>query len=72
MGWNKDDSTIKALYLSEYPVIGKVIESRVTYGGRVSYFVKLDEPLYLFGTHRDHVIIDENQLVADFGVLQTS
>ena len=72
MGWNKDDSTIKGLYLSEYPVTGKVIESRVTYGGRVSYFVELNEPLYLFGTHRDHVIIDENQVTTDFGVLQTS
>lgn len=72
MGWNKDGSTIKALYLSEYLVTGKVEESRVRYGGSVSYHIQLDEPLYLFGTHRDRVIIDENQVIADFGVLQTS
>lgn len=69
MGWNKDGSTIKGLYLSEYPVTGKVIESRVRYGGSVSYFVELTEAFYMRGQLRDHVILDENQVTADFGVL---
>jgi hypothetical protein len=69
MGWNKDGSTVKALYLSEYPVTGKVMESRVKYGGAVSYWLQLDEPLHLFGTTRDTVMVDENQLTHDFGVI---
>lgn len=69
MGWNKDGSTIKGLYLSEYPVTGKVIESRVRYGGSVSYWVELTEPFYMRGQLREQVILDENQVIADFGVL---
>ena len=39
MGWNKDGSTVKAMYLSEYPVTGIVTESRVKYGGTVQYTI---------------------------------
>jgi len=70
MGWNKDGSTIKGLYLSEYMVTGTVKDSRVTYGGTVSYHVELSEPLFLFGTFRDSVIIDEKQVIADFGIIE--
>jgi hypothetical protein len=70
MGWNKDGSTIKALYLSEYLVTGKVTESRVRYGGSISYHIDLVEPLYIFGSVREQVIVDENQVIADFGVLE--
>ncbi len=69
MGWNKDGSTIKALYLSEYPVTGVVTESRVRYGGQVSYHIDLVEPLYVFGSVRECVIVNENQVIADFGVI---
>lgn len=69
MGWNKDGSTVKGLYLSEYLVTGKVIESRVRYGGSVSYWVELTEPFYMRGQLREQVILDENQVIADFGVL---
>lgn len=69
MGWNKDGSTIKALYLSEYLVTGVVTESRVRYGGDVSYHIDLVEPLYIFGSLRECVIVNENQVIADFGVL---
>lgn len=70
MGWNKDGSTIKALYLSEYLVTGKVTESRVRYGGSVSYHIDLVEPLFIFGSVRDCVIVNEKQVIADFGILE--
>ena len=70
MGWNKDGSTIKALYLSEYLVTGKVTESRVRYGGTVSYHIDLVVPLYVFGSVREQVIVDEKQVIADFGVIE--
>ena len=70
MGWNKDGSTVRGMYLSEYPVTGVVKESRVKYGGTVSYWLDLIVPLYLHnGERRDTVLIDENQLTHDFGVL---
>lgn len=73
MGWNKDGSTVKALYLSEYLCTGVVKESRVKYGGTVSYWLDLDEPLYLHnGEQRKTVLVDENQVIADFGVLCAS
>ena len=70
MGWNKDGHTVKGLYLNEYPVTGVVKESRVKYGGEVSYWIELEESFYLFHTLRDNVILSENELTHDFGVLQ--
>ena len=72
MGWNKDGSTVKGLYLNEYPVTGKVIESRVKYGGEVSYWIRLDEPLYLFHTFRNTVSLNEKQITHDFGVIENA
>ena len=71
MGWNKDGSTVKALYLGEYECVGVVEESRVSYGGTVLYTVQLDEPLVLpfSGEHREVVIVNESQVTADFGVI---
>ncbi len=70
MGWNKDGHTVKGLYLKEYPVVGVVKESRVRYGGEVSYWLQLDEPLYLFNTFRDTVSLSEDELTHDFGVIE--
>ena len=71
MGWNKDGSTVKALYLGEYECTGTVTESRVSYGGRVLYTLELNEPLALpfTGELRETVIVNEDQVTADFGVV---
>ena len=69
MGWNKDGSTVRAMYLSEYPVTGVVIESRVKYGGEVSYWLTLTEPFYMNGELRKTVMVDERQVIADYGVI---
>lgn len=76
MGWVKDGSTIKAEYLGSHIVTGVVTESRVKYGGKVQYTVKLDEPIALRhgcipGRVTDVLLIDEDELLADFGVLAT-
>jgi hypothetical protein len=72
MGWNKDGSTIKALYLSEHIVRGTVIESRVKYGGTVSYWLKLENPTFIFGSLRETLMVDENDVIADFGVIENA
>jgi hypothetical protein len=73
MGWCKDGSTIKANYLGD-EVVGVVEESRVKYGGKVQYRVKLDEPVQLRWRSEptDVVLIDENELIADFGVIENA
>lgn len=71
MGWNKDGNTIKAVYLDR-PITGVVLNSRVKYGGQVQYQVKLDEPVYLpwsGGEARDTVLVDEGDVIADFGIM---
>ena len=73
MGWCKDGNTIKANYLGD-EVVGVVEESRVKYGGKVQYRVKLDEPVQLRWRNEptDVVLIDENELIADFGVIENA
>lgn len=71
MGWNKDGSTIRGMYLGEYPFTGVVQESRVSYGGKVLYTVKCENPVVLpfCGEAREVVIVNENQVTHDFGVI---
>ena len=70
MGWNKDGSTIKSEYLGAL-VTGVVEDSRVKYGGKVQYTVKLDEPVMFRWRSEptDRVLIDEDNVLADFGVI---
>lgn len=70
MAWNKDGHTVRGLYICEYPVTGVVTESRVKYGGDVSYWIKLNSPLYLNGSYRETVLLDEKQLTHDYGVIE--
>lgn len=71
MGWNKDGSTIKAEYVDGSLIVGVVTESRVKYGGKVQYTVQMDTPVML--RYRSEptytVLIDEDNVLADFGIL---
>ena len=70
MGWNKDGSTIKAEYCG-VTFDGVVLESRVKYGGKVQYKVAAAESIYLpfSDTPRDIVLVDEDDVLMDFGVI---
>jgi len=71
MGWNKDGSTIKADYLGNV-VTGVVTESRVKYGGKVQYTVKMEEPVFFRWRGSEPVytvLIDDDEVIADFGVI---
>lgn len=73
MGWMKDGSTVKAEYLGTL-VTGVVENSRVKYGGKVQYTVKLDEPVMFRWRSEptDVVLIDEDELIADYGVIENA
>jgi hypothetical protein len=41
--WNLEGMTVKATYLSDIPVTGKVVLSRVQYGGEVCHHIEVTE-----------------------------
>jgi len=60
-------TSVCAMYMDK-PCVGRVIDSRVKYGGRLQYSVTLDEPLYI--EVRDEPLLDilvnhENILAAE-------
>ena len=74
MGWNKEFHTVKAMYLSEYPVIGVVTETRIRYGGSIQHELKLKEPLWMPWSDVDDeprttVLVNDKQIVHDFGII---
>ena len=61
--WYLDGYKVRALYIQEFECVGTVVSSRVCYGGAVSHWVKLDEPLsvpYSDEPSRTHVSITEH------------
>lgn len=58
MSWNLEGMTVRARYLDDHMVTGRVELSRVAFGGRVHHTLVLDKPLNLFGTVRDRVIVE--------------
>lgn len=72
MNWNLEGLYIKANYLGEFPVIGKVRQSRVAYGGRVRHHIDLDTPINLFGADRDTVIIEHEEVLSVHSSVSTN
>lgn len=58
MNWNLEGKYVEGVYLNDIFVQGIVQESRVKYGGRVQHRVALDIPVEIFGTERDVLLID--------------
>lgn len=42
MNWNLEGLAVEGIYLSDIAVAGKVLKSRVKYGGRVQHLVELN------------------------------
>lgn len=64
MEWNLEGHRISAVYMELNHVTGRVIESRVAYGGRVLHTIELDHPLNFFGRARDRVIVDHEDVTS--------
>jgi hypothetical protein len=62
MSWNKEGQQVAGVYLNAYTVVGTVALSRVKYGGRVQHTVDLVSPIEIFGTIRDTILLDEEDL----------
>jgi hypothetical protein len=64
MSWNLEGSWVSGVYLETNHISGRVVESRVAYGGRVHHTVELDRPRSFFGTERTHVILKQEEITS--------
>ena len=62
MNWNLEGLCVIGKYLGEIPITGKVRLSRVKYGGGISHHVELIFPREIYGTMRETVIIDHENV----------
>lgn len=60
--WNLEGMVVSGNYMDEYPVRGRVELSRVKFGGGVCHIIELIDPIKLFGTIRDRIILDHEQI----------
>ena len=63
MNWNLEGMIVDGMYMGAYPCRGKVLVSRVKYGGEVCHHVVLETPITIYGSVRDRVILDHKQVV---------
>lgn len=61
--WCLEGMRVKALYLGNIPCSGIVRLSRVQYGGVVSHHVELDKPIKVYGSVRERVIIEAQNVL---------
>lgn len=64
MRWDLEGSVIEAKYLDEHFVRGKVINSRVAYGGRVRHTIVLLKPIIFYGTMRETLSITHDEVIS--------
>lgn len=57
MDWNLEGKQINGLYMGLFPYAGKVVESRVKYGGAVQHTVVVDEPFKVYGEVRERILV---------------
>lgn len=65
--WNLEGECVEGKYIGVFPCSGRVVESRVAYGGAVKHTVHLFEPIKVYGNvMRDRVILDAPQVTRVF------
>ena len=60
--WNLEGMKVSGKYMGEFPVTGKVRLSRVKYGGGVSHHIDLIEPIEIYGSIRESVILNHFEI----------
>jgi hypothetical protein len=60
--WNLEGLSVTGRYMGDYPVSGRVVLSRVKYGGGVQHTVVLDSPLSLYESVRERVLLDHENI----------
>jgi len=62
--WNLEGMHITARYMNDAIVSGRVETSRVALGGRVKHSVVLDKPTEIFGTSRERLLINHEEVTS--------
>jgi hypothetical protein len=60
--WNLEGLSVTGRYMGEYPVSGRVVLSRVKYGGGIQHTVVLNEPIQIYNAVRDRVLLDHENV----------
>lgn len=60
--WNLEGLMITASYLDSFHVSGTVAASRVKYGGGICHTVVLNNPITVYGTIRNRVIVEHQDV----------
>lgn len=63
MNWNLEGLHVTGMYMGEYPVAGRVMLSRVKYGGGIQHTILLDKPLHIYSHVRERVALDHEEVV---------
>lgn len=64
MGWIREGQLVEASYMGEFDVEGRVVESRVKFGGSVQHRIELVEPITVYGRVANTLLIDERDIQA--------
>ena len=60
--WNLENMIVTGKYMGEFPVTGKVRLSRVKYGGGVTHHIDLIDPIEIYGSIRESVILNHFEI----------
>ena len=60
--WDRTGQYIEFKYLDLFPAKGKIVETRVVYGGDLHHTVELDNPIIVWGQTRDRILAKESEL----------
>lgn len=62
MEWNLEGKRVNGLYMGLFPYAGKVVDSRVKYGGQVQHTVIVDEPFKVYGAVRVSILVEGSEI----------
>ena len=60
--WNLEGLSVTGRYMGEHPVSGRVVLSRVKYGGGVQHTIVLDHPVQIYDSMRDRLLLDNENV----------
>lgn len=62
MDWNLEGKRIEGVYLGVYPFTGRVVNSRVKFGGELQHEVELVQPIEIYGDNRMVLLIGNPEI----------
>jgi hypothetical protein len=67
MNWDRTGQVVRGVYLGQTPYLGKIVNSRVKYGGNIQHTVQLFNAIDFFGEARNRIFVRETD---QFSILE--